>query len=221
MDRRAPYSALRMPDGRPPHEDDELVARLRRGEEEAFRALIRRHHVGLIRFAQNFVSTAASAEELVQETWISVLDGIDRFEGRSRLKTWIYGILANQARRRAVREERMTPLSALAVESVENDDLVDRFGSDGRWLNPPSGQDLTPEEDTSRQETARRLERALEQLPDRLRRVVTLRDVEELSSEEVAVVLGLTEGNVRVLLHRARIRLRNILAHDPARGAAP
>jgi len=193
-------------------ETEDLVARLRAGDEDAFRALVRAHVGGLLRFARRFVSTDASAEELVQETWRVVLEGIDGFAGRAQLKTWLYGILANLARKRAGREARSTPFSALTDDGAIADDLADGFTDDGQWRRAPADPGImTPEGAALRAEAATQLEVALAALPERLRTVVALRDVEELSSDEVAALLGVSAGNVRVLLHRGRLRLRAIL----------
>jgi RNA polymerase sigma-70 factor (ECF subfamily) len=197
-------------------DDAVVVAALRRGDESAFAALVNAYSTSLLRLAQDFVRTRAIAEEVVQETWLAVLNGIDRFEGRSSLKTWVYRILVNKAKTRGVREARTVPFSALAPDDDEHAVPGDRFrGSDdqwpGHWSSPPSALDTFPEERLLAREARRRIAEALETLPDSQRIVVTLRDVAGWDSEEVCDALGLSEGNQRVLLHRGRAKLRAAL----------
>lgn len=196
----------------PTPEEVELLAPLRRGDEAAFTGLIDRHHGGLRRLARTFVSSDASADEVVQETWLAVLHGLRSFEGRSSLKTWIFSILVNRARTRAQREGRSVPLSSLGSPD-DPEPAVDptRFDGRGMWSAPPAPWAETPEAQLLRGETMRVLEQALAELPERQRMVVVLRDVEGWSSDEVCNVLGLSETNQRVLLHRARSRLRSVL----------
>jgi RNA polymerase sigma-70 factor, ECF subfamily len=195
-------------------EERELVARLRSGDEAAFVALVDRHGRAMLRLARTFVSTEASAQEVVQDTWAAVLDGLVGFEARSSLKTWMFRILVNKAKTRGVRDRRSTPMSSLE----EGDDAdapplsADRFDDRGRWSSPPRPWDeSSPEGLLMRKEAAGLLREALLRLPDRQRLIVTLRDVEGWTAEEVCSVLELTETNQRVLLHRARSRLRALL----------
>jgi RNA polymerase sigma-70 factor (ECF subfamily) len=194
--------------------DDTLViAALRRGDEAAFTDLVNAYSNSLLRLAQDFVRTRAVAEEVVQETWLAVLNGIDGFEGRSSLKTWVYRILVNKAKTRGVRESRTVPFSALAPADDEHAVPEDRFrGSDdqwpGHWSSPPRSLDTIPEERLLAREARGRIAEALETLPDSQRVVVTLRDVAGWDSDEVCDALGLSEGNQRVLLHRGRAKLR-------------
>lgn len=195
-------------------EDSAVVAALRRGDEAVFAMLVNAYSTSLLRLAQDFVRTRAVAEEVVQETWLAVLNGIDRFEGRSTFKTWLYRILVNKAKTRGVREARTVPFSALAPEG-EDDPVVpeDRFrGADdqwpGHWLTPPRALDTVPEQRLLATEARGRIAEALETLPDSQRVVVTLRDIAGWESDEVCDALGLTEGNQRVLLHRGRAKLR-------------
>jgi RNA polymerase sigma-70 factor (ECF subfamily) len=199
-----------------------LVRALAAGEERAFNELVGRHHRSLVRLARNFVRSEAVAEEVVQDTWCAVITGIERFEGRSSLKTWLFSICVNKARTRAERERRMTPFSALAGEDDEGQPLPfeDRFTPDGRWAAPPRGWD-DPERRTVSLELREELRAALAGLPERQRLVVSLRDVEGLSSEEVCELLDLSPGNERVLLHRGRSRLRALLAGALALESAP
>ena len=188
-----------------------LVAALRAGDEAAFRALIEMYHAMLVRVARMYVSTQAVAEEVAQETWLAVLEGIHRFEGRSSLKTWVFRILTNRAKTRGIREGRSLPFSALDPD--EPAVPADRFhGADhnwpGHWAAPPTG---FPEERLLAGETREVIERAIEALPPTQRAVISLRDVEGWSAEEVCNALTLTETNQRVLLHRARSAVRAAL----------
>ena len=194
----------------------QLVEALRSGDERAFEELLRMYQAALVRVAQIYVSSRAVAEEVVQETWLAVLNGIDRFEGRSSLKTWIFRILANRAKTRAAREGRTIPFSALrdarAVPEAAVD--ADRFLDPehprwpGHWATRPTGW---PEEQLLGQETQRVIDDAIERLPAAQRAVITLRDVRGWSAEEVCNALELTETNQRVLLHRARSKVRGAL----------
>jgi RNA polymerase sigma-70 factor (ECF subfamily) len=190
-----------------------LVARLRAGEESALEDLFRRYHGSLLRLALVLLPNRASAEEVVQDTWRCVIEGLDSFEGRSSLKVWICRILTNRARTRLIRERRSVPFSALG-DSDADEPAVDptRFFPDGRWADPPQRwNENTPERLLMQKETMECLERALQQLPASQRTVVTLRDVEGFDSDEVCNVLGIRETNQRVLLHRARSTLRRSL----------
>lgn len=159
-----------------------------------------------------YVPTRAVAEEVVQETWLAVLTGLERFEGRSTLKTWLFRILTNKAKTRGQREARTLPLSAFAVDGDEDEPAVDidRFLGPssrhaGHWSAPPRG---VPEERLLAGEARARIEAAIAALPPNQRAVITLRDVEGLSAEEACSVLGVSETNQRVLLHRARSKVR-------------
>jgi RNA polymerase sigma-70 factor, ECF subfamily len=197
--------------------DEQLVARLKGGDESAFAELISAYSPALLRVAQARVRTRAVAEEVVQETWLAVLHGLDRFEGRSSLKTWIFRILTNIAITRGTRESRCIPFSSLAaIESDEPDDAVDasRFlpADHDRWphhwaLGPTRWE--SPEEGLLTGETRDCILRAVESLPPAQRTVITLRDIEGWPSEEVCDALGVSEGNQRVLLHRARSKVRS------------
>lgn len=197
-------------------DDAAVVAALRRGDEAAFTDLVTAYSASLLRLAQDFVRTRSVAEEVVQETWLAVLNGIDRFEGRSSLKTWLFRILVNKAKTRGVREARTVPFSALAVEGDERAVPEERFrGPDnlwpGHWASPPRALDTVPEQRLLAREARERIAEALETLPDSQRVVVTLRDVAGWDSDEVCEALGLSEGNQRVLLHRGRAKLRAAL----------
>jgi RNA polymerase sigma-70 factor (ECF subfamily) len=196
-------------------DDHELVQRLREGEESAFVELIDRYGATMLRVAQMYVRDRASAEEVVQETWLAVLNGIDRFEERSSLKTWLFRILTNRAKTRGQRDGRMVPFSALAGASDEPDPSVDpdRFlGPDsphpGAWAAPPVAW---PQEKLLEKETLGVIEMAIDELPEAQRDVILLRDVDGWTPMEVSDALGITDGNQRVLLHRARSRVRAAL----------
>jgi len=196
-------------------DDHELVQRLREGEESAFVELIDRYGATMLRVAQMYVRDRASAEEVVQETWLAVLNGIDRFEERSSLKTWLFRILTNRAKTRGQRDGRMVPFSALAGASEEPDPSVDadRFlGPDsphpGAWAAPPVAW---PQEKLLEKETLGVIEMAIDELPEAQRDVILLRDIDGWTPMEVSDALGITDGNQRVLLHRARSRVRAAL----------
>jgi RNA polymerase sigma-70 factor (ECF subfamily) len=204
-------------DIRRPTSDTELLAAVRQGDERAFSQLIDRYQPSLVRIATLFVRDYGVAEEVAQETWIGVLRGLDRFQGRSSFRTWLFGILANQARRRGERERRVIPFSALSRPPVGQEPAVapDRFlppGAEyaGHWASPPSHWDL-PEGAFLAGEARREVERAIAGLPPNQRAVITLRDVEGWDAAEVCKVLRLSETNQRVLLHRARSRVRREL----------
>jgi RNA polymerase sigma-70 factor (ECF subfamily) len=187
-------------------EDEELVARLRAGEEEAFAALVARHRASMLRLAGSLVSSSAVAEEVVQDTWVGVLRGIDGFAGRSSFKTWLLRILVNRARTTSTRERRSVAIgdAGPAVDSS-------RFGAGGAWSSPPQHWIEDSEDRMLAQSLAQRIEETLQELPERQREVVTLRDVDGLSSKEVCEVLDISEANQRVLLHRGRSHLRQAL----------
>jgi RNA polymerase sigma-70 factor (ECF subfamily) len=200
--------------------DDQLLASIRDGDDAAFATLVERYHSSLLRLARMYVDSSA-AEDVVQDTWLGVLRGLSSFEGRSSLKTWLFRILVNRARTRAVRAARTIPMSFLAQSEVESDGpVVDplRFQSPddrypGHWLvlRKPSADEL-PEERLLAGELDDVVRRALQDLPPAQSEVVRLRDVEGLPSAEVCQLLNLTEGNQRVLLHRGRSRIRTTLA---------
>lgn len=202
----------------PTSSDEQLLVALKGGDETAFCTLVSRYHRTMVRVALSFVPSQAVAEEVVQDTWIAVLKGVDRFEGRSSLKTWIFAVLENRARTSGVRERRSTPFSSLEPVGAGEEPTVDpsRFHRDdepfaGYWTHAPARWSELPDERLLSAETCRVVERAIGDLPLRQRQVVTLRDVEGWSSGEVCEMLGLSEANQRVLLHRARGRVRAAL----------
>jgi len=195
-----------------------LVEALRGGSEAAFRELMRMYGASMLRVAQLYVRSRAVAEEVVQETWLAVLKGIVRFEGRSSLKTWLFRILTNTAKTRGEREGRTVPFSALA--GAEQDDGAsvdpDRFlGPEerfpGHWSAPPSSWAGEPEERLLAGETLEVVQAAIDKLPPAQALVITMRDIEGFSADEVCNALEISETNQRVLLHRARTRVRRAL----------
>jgi RNA polymerase sigma-70 factor, ECF subfamily len=194
----------------------DLIAGLRAGEEAAFAQLVDTYTASLMRVAALYVRDRAVVQEVVQETWIGVLRGIERFEGRSSFRTWLFRILTNIAKTRAVREARTVPFAALSGEAGDEPSVsADNFlGPDtawpGHWATGPDAW-RTPLDDLLTGETRAMLKEAIEQLPPTQRRVVTLRDVEGWSSQEVCDALEISEANQRVLLHRARTKLREAI----------
>ena len=200
-------------------EERELLEALRRGDEAAFVRLVETLHGSMLRLAIVHVGDRAVAEEVVQEAWLGVLQQLDRFEGRSSLKTWVLRIVSNRAKTRAVRERRTVPFSALAGGDLEADEPAvepDRFLPAGHrwaghWASPPASWREVPEELLLSRETMAEVERAVATLPAAQRAVLVLRDVEGLTAAEACQLLGLTEGNQRVLLHRGRSKVRATL----------
>jgi RNA polymerase sigma-70 factor (ECF subfamily) len=198
-------------------DEAELVRRLRSGDERAFETLIDRHHTTILAVVRNHVKSAELAEDVAQEAWIGVLNGIHRFEGRSALRTWILRIAVNTAITRATREARSVPFSSLeredddwaAVEPERFRGAADAFP--GHWHSYPSDWGEHPEAALVGRETIALVKGAIGELPAGQRVVITLRDVHGCSAEEVCEALGITDGNQRVLLHRARSRVRAAL----------
>ena len=192
-----------------PDPDNELVARLRAGDEQAFVALVRSHHDSMIKVASSLVPSSAVAEEVVQETWLAVLRGIGGFQERSSLRTWLFRILVNRARTAGEKERRSVAVAdpGPAVDAA-------RFDSSGSWASPPE-QWLEDAEDRAQAgKIADRIRSAIDDLPGRQRQVVTLRDIEGMTSGEVRSVLDISEINQRVLLHRGRSRVRQVIENE-------
>jgi len=187
-------------------EEAELLARLRAGDEQAFVTLVARHHATMLRLARSFVSSGAVAEEVVQDTWLGVVRGLDGFAGRASFKTWLLQILVNRARSTGVREHRSVAIGD-AAPAVDRS----RFDASGAWMSPPQHWIEDSEDRLFAEGLASRIQAALDELPPRQREVVTLRDVDGLSSQEVCEVLDISEVNQRVLLHRGRSQLREAL----------
>jgi RNA polymerase sigma-70 factor, ECF subfamily len=189
--------------------DAPLLDRLRAGDEQAFVALIGRYRPSMLRLAGGYVPSQAVAEEVVQDTWLAVLRGLQGFEGRSSVRTWLFRILVNRARTAGERERR-----AMAVPDPAATVDPARFDPSGGWAQPPEHWVELVDNRLIAQRMADRVREAIMDLPARQREVVTLRDVEGLSSEEVCDVLDLTEANQRVLLHRGRSRLRQVVESE-------
>jgi RNA polymerase sigma-70 factor (ECF subfamily) len=201
-----------------PVEDRELLARLRRGDEVAFAGLVEGLYGPMLRLAMLHLGDRAVAEEVVQDAWVAVLRQLDRFEGRSSLRTWILRIVSNRAKTRALQERRTLPFSSLQGQDDDGGPAVEpeRFlpaGARwaGHWASPPRSWRDVPEDRLLSRETRAEVDRAVELLPPAQRAVIVLRDVEGMTAAETCELLGLTEGNQRVLLHRARSRVRRAL----------
>jgi RNA polymerase sigma-70 factor (ECF subfamily) len=193
-------------------DDLALVAALRAGDEAAFLGLVNRLHGGMVRFALGFVRSEAAAEDVVQDTWAAVIEGLGRFEGRCALRTWIFGIAANQARTRAARDGRSVPLETQSDDEPAVDQsefLPESHRWAGHWAKWP---EPWPDQQLLSRETLHHIEAAISRLPQSQRAVIQLRDVEGMESDEVCESLGVSEGNQRVLLHRARSRVRREIA---------
>jgi RNA polymerase sigma-70 factor, ECF subfamily len=193
--------------------DAESLRRLRAGDEQAFVALVERYNGSMLRLALSFVPNRAVAEEVVQDTWLAVLRGLAGFEGRSSLRTWMFTILVNRARTTGAREQRTIPI-ADAGPVVD----ASRFGPDGAWSAPPDHWIEEAEDRIEAGKLTYLLRSAMDGLPPRQREVVLLRDVEEMSSAEVCSVLAISEANQRVLLHRGRGKLRQVLESELGSG---
>jgi RNA polymerase sigma-70 factor, ECF subfamily len=187
-------------------DEAELLERLQAGDEEAFVALTRQHHQGMVRLARSYVPSHSVAEDVVQETWLAALRGLPSFEGRSSVKTWLYAILLNQARMAGLKERRHIP-----IEDPEGAVARTRFNRDGSWSYPPVHWVDEVEDRVRAERLTKSIQVAIEQLPTAQRDVLTLRDMEGLTAADACQVLGLGQGHQRVLLHRARSRLRNAL----------
>jgi RNA polymerase sigma-70 factor (ECF subfamily) len=197
----------------PAEDERDVVAALRRGDERVFMELVQRYRASMLWVAQRYVRDRAIAEDVVQETWLAVIQGIDRFEGRSSLRTWIYRILVNRAQTRAQREGRSLPFSALG-DGDEDAPAVDptRFQASGRgagqWSAPPDSWAALPEDRLESRETFDCIRMAIDELPDRQRAVIALRDIDGWTAMEVREALDISDANQRVLLHRARSKVR-------------
>ena len=200
-----------------------LVASLRAGDEAAFMRLVERYQTAMVRLAQVYTGNRDVAEEVAQEAWLAALKHLDQFEGRSSFKTWLFHILVNGARSRGQREARSVPFSALAsADGAESDGgdepavAPERFYSEGAeyaggWRSFPQSWEHVPEAHLASRETRERILAAIERLPETQRGVIRLRDVEGYPASEVCDILGVSEANQRVLLHRARSRVRQAL----------
>jgi RNA polymerase sigma-70 factor, ECF subfamily len=195
-----------------------LLHLLRQRDEAAFTQLVEQYHASLVRLARIYVQDTTTAEEVAQETWLAVLHGLDRFEGRASLKTWIFTILTNKAKTRSQRENRTLSCTDLE-ESLQNQPTVDpkRFKDysaekyEGHWAADPNSWSGIPEVKFLSRETMTLIRETMDALPENQRLVITLHDRDELSPQEICNILGISETNQRVLLHRARARVRQAL----------
>jgi RNA polymerase sigma-70 factor (ECF subfamily) len=197
-------------------DDQRIVSGLRAGDAAVFAEVFDRYNGSLVRVAMRYVPSRAVAEEVAQDTWIGVIEGIDRFEGRSTFKTWLYKILIYRARSRGERERRTTPMSALADDDSAPSVPTERFrGSDalwaGHWATPPRRWDGDAEDRLLAGEARSVIDAAIAEMPLAQREVIVMRDLSQFSAVQVCELLGLTEANQRVLLHRARSRVRAAL----------
>lgn len=195
-------------------DERDLLARLRAGDAAAFSALVARHGGALLRLATTFLKDRAAAEEVVQDAWLALLEHVATFEGRATLRTWLFQVVANRARTRLAREGRSVPFSAFEAQGEGGEPAVDpdRFDAAGHWRSPPSAWATDdPERLAQAGETRALLEHAIAELPAAMRAVIVLRDVDGLEADEICNVLGLSVSNQRVLLHRARTRVRQAL----------
>lgn len=204
-------------------DDPAFLARLRTGDAGAYRQLIRRFHASLVSVAASLIGSRAQAEEVVQDAWLAVFTGIGRFEGRSSLATWLFSIVLNRARTRAGRESRLVALPSILDGSQGNERAVDvsEFQPDGHWIETPRLWDeLNPERVLAGKQLWTHVQEAIERLPAGQRAVIILRDMEERSAEEACALLSISAENQRVLLHRARGRIRKTIDALVA-GSAP
>lgn len=197
-------------------DESELIARLRGGDERAFEILVERHYSTMLAVARHYVSSRAVAEEVVQEAWLGVLKGLDRFEARASLRTWILRILVNTAQTRGAREARSVPFASVASDDDEPAVEPGRFrGADdpfpGHWRAYPANWQKLPEDALADRETLDVMLTTIHGLPDPQRIVITMRDIQGCAPEEVCEALEVSEGNQRVLLHRARSKVRSAL----------
>lgn len=203
-------------------EDRALVERLRSGDERTFLTLVEKNHRAMVRVAMGYVASEAVAEEVVQEAWVGILQGLDKFEGRCPLRAWMFRILANCAKMRGGREARSVPFSSLESEDAEGEKRpIETFRppDDPRWPGHwARGPERWTDERLADAQALARIKAEIEKLPPNQRQVITLRDIEDWDSAEVCEALGISEANQRVLLHRARTKVRQALAGWAAEG---
>ena len=205
--------------GAPDPEEQQLIERLRQGDQQAFMTLVERYQGALVRLAMAFVGDRAAAEDVAQEAWLGLLRGLPNFEGRSSLRTWLFRILTNRAKTRGTRDGRLVPFADLGFNEPGEEEAaepLDRFFATGgpqagHWASNVPSWDELPEERLLAHETREVIDAAIAELPPNQRAVITLRDIEGYPSQEICNILGITETNLRVLLHRARARVRRAL----------
>jgi len=193
-------------------DDGRLLAALRRGDEQAFAGLVDRYHASMVRVARAYVSTSEAAEDVAQEAWLGIIRGLDRFEGRSSIKTWIFRILINRAITKGTRDKRTVPFSALGPDEAPVDS--ERFHQAGRWAGWWLRDDAVtqfPDRVVLAKESRGIIDGVVATLPPNQRLVITLRDIQGFDAQETCDLLGVSESNQRVLLHRARSKVRSEL----------
>ncbi len=200
-------------------DEAQLLQGLRSRDEAAFAGLVRTYHGSLVRLARQYVASDAAAEEVAQDTWMALLNGIDRFEERSSLKTWLFRVLINRAKSRGVRDQRVTAHVDIDAMADAASVSADQFDGRGMWRSPPAAWG-NPEQLLGDHQLVALIQAELVQLPPQQCRVVTLRDVEGLDAAEVCELLQISEENQRVLLHRGRARLRQAIARHLTEGAS-
>ena len=189
--------------------DEAVVAALLRGDEATFLALVKRHHPAMVHLARSLLGSEALAEEVAQDCWMLVLRQLGQWTGRGSLRSWIFAIVVNQARSRAARESRTVPLSMLESDDTEHCSGAVSTGGDWRWATDATPAEASRPDPLERQETLDAIQTAIEGLPPGQRAVITLRDVAGCDGQEACAALGLSAGNQRVLLHRARMKVRS------------
>lgn len=193
-------------------DDPAFIARLQAGEDAAYRLLVHRFHASMVRVANGIIGSRAQAEEVVQDSWAAVFTAIGRYEPRATLAAWLFTIVANRARSRIRAEGRLTGLPA-AFGGVEDRAVpLSAFQPDGHWVDAPQLWDeLDPERVFGGRQLWQHVQTAIERLPESQKAVIVLRDIESRSPEETCAILGISEANHRVLLHRARVKVRNAI----------
>ncbi len=193
-------------------DDPAFIARLQAGEDAAYRRLVHRFHASMVRVANGIIGSRAQAEEVVQDSWAAVFTAIARYEPRTTLAAWLFTIVANRARSRIRAEGRLTGLPASFGGAEDRAVPLSAFQPDGHWVDAPQlWEVLDPEREFGGRQLWAHVQAAIERLPDSQKAVIVLRDVEQRTAEEACAVLGITEANQRVLLHRARVRVRNAI----------
>ncbi len=206
-------------------DDPAFIARLQAGDEAAYRKLVHRFHAAMVRVASGIIGSRAQAEEVVQDSWAAVFTAIARYERRTTLAAWLFTIVANRARTRIRAEGRFTGLPAGFGGSEDRAVPLSAFQPDGHWVDAPQlWEELDPEREYGGRQLWEHVQAAIERLPESQKAVIVLRDIEQRTPEETCEILGISEANHRVLLHRARVKVRNAidaLVAPKAGGAAP
>ncbi len=193
-------------------DDPAFIARLQAGDAAAYRRLVHRFHAAMVRVANGIIGSRAQAEEVVQDSWAAVFTAIARYENRTTLAAWLFTIVANRARTRIRAEGRLTGLPAGFGGAEERAVPLSAFQPDGHWVDAPQlWQELDPEREYGGRQLLEHVQAAIERLPENQKAVIVLRDLEQRTPEETCEILGITEANHRVLLHRARVKVRNTI----------